>query len=233
MRIIGIFLVCFSTFISCGKAQTSQTTKLSAKESQTKLEQTPTLQIIDVRTPEEFQNGHIKNAMNLNINGREFEKQSETLDKSKPILVFCLSGGRSKKAVQYFEKNGFQEIYEMPGGMLEWRAENLPEVKKNSTTKGMRLQDFENRITSDKMVLVDFYADWCAPCIKMKPFLEKMASEMPDKMELVRINVDENAELCKTLNVSALPVLKLYKNKEVVWENIGFTEEKKLREQLK
>ena len=55
---------------------------------------------------------------------------------------------------------------------------------------------------------------------------------MPDKLKIIRINVDENTELCKELNVSALPVLKLCKNNKLVWENLGFVTEEEVRKQI-
>lgn len=53
---------------------------------------------------------------------------------------------------------------------------------------------------------------------------QKIASEMSDKVKIIRINADENTDLCKELNVSALPVLKLYKNKNIIWGNSGFAD---------
>ena len=55
---------------------------------------------------------------------------------------------------------------------------------------------------------------------------------MPNKLKIVRINADENTELCKELNVSALPVLKLYKNDKVAWENLGFVTEEEVKKHI-
>ena len=66
----------------------------------------------------------------------------------------------------------------------------------------------------------------------MEPYLKKMATEMPDKIKIIRINADENTELCKELNVSALPVLRLYKNDRVVWDNLGFVTEDEVKKQI-
>ena len=126
---------------------------------------------------------------------------------------------------------GFKNVYEMQGGMMKWRNASLPEIKA-STSAGMSLAQYNEMLKSDTAVLVDFYAEWCAPCKKIEPYLKKMASEMYDTVKIVRINVDENTELCKELNVSALPVLKLYKNNKLVWENLGFVTEDEVRKQI-
>lgn len=219
---------------SCSNGQPKQElSELSATEFLKKINATEDAVIVDVRTPEEFQKGHIQNALNLNWNGSEFEKQLATLDKNKTIFVYCLSGGRSRSAAAKMRKAGFEKVIEMPGGMMEWRAGNLPETKITTTGSGMSLAQYQSLLKSDKLVLVDFYADWCAPCKKMKPYLEKIALEMADKVTLVRIDADENAELCKQLNVTALPVLKLYKSNALVWDNEGYIEEESVRGQLK
>lgn len=218
---------------SCSNAQTKQvSSKLSATEFSEKLDTVKNAVIVDVRTSEEFQKGHIQNALNIDWNGSEFEQQLAMLDKDQPIFVYCLSGGRSSKAIAKMHEEGFTNLVEMPGGMMEWRANNLPEIKVDITGEGMDLGQYEALLQSDKLVLVDFYADWCAPCKKMKPYLEKIAVDMADTVTLVRIDADDNAALCKILNVVGLPVLKLYKSNELVWENIGYIGETGVREEI-
>lgn len=72
--------------------------------------------ILDVRTPSEFSKGHLINALNYDWNGNEFDKQIAPLDKSKPVFVYCLSGGRSSSAANKMRSSGFTQVYEMDGG---------------------------------------------------------------------------------------------------------------------
>lgn len=230
-----IFYFLFTALLlnGCGNAQSKQgPDKLSATEFSEKIGSLKNAVIVDVRTPEEFQKGHVPNALNLNWNGSEFDAQLATLDKDRPVYVYCLSGGRSGKAVEKMRQAGFANVIEMPGGMMEWRANNLPEIKAGPSGEGMSLEQYHDLLRSDKLVLVDFYADWCAPCKKMEPYLEKIAVDMAEKVELVRINVDENAALCKQLKVVGLPVLKLFKENGAIWEHTGFVGEAKVREVL-
>ena len=81
---------------------------------------------------------------------------------------------------------------------------------------------FNDIINGNDLVLVDFYADWCAPCKKMAPSLSEIQKEMGAKVEVVKINADQNKTLVKSLNVSALPTLMLYKNKKLIWTNSGY-----------
>ena len=96
----------------------------------------------------------------------------------------------------------------------------------------MSKQQFAELLNSDKLVLIDFYADWCAPCKKMKPYLEEISKDMADKVVLIRINADDNQALCNELKIEALPVLQLYKNKTLSWTNIGFIEKAEVEKQL-
>lgn len=232
-RLFSIVLVAI-LFNSCTNGQTQDTkTNLSATEFANKIKELPTAPIVDVRTPDEFSKGHLVNALNYDWNGSEFEKQIAPLDKSKPVFVYCLSGGRSSAAASQMRSDGFKEVYELSGGIMKWRGANLPETTDNKVaSNGMSKQQFDALINSDKLVLIDFYADWCAPCKKMKPYLEEISKDMADKVVVIRINADDNQSLCKELKIDALPVLQLYKNKTLSWSNNGFIEKAEVVKQL-
>lgn len=218
--------------LACGHAQTTDT-RLSAKEFARKIQKTPGAQVVDVRTPSEFKAGHIKDASNVDISSGEFKSMAAALDKSKPVFVYCLSGGRSASAAKYLRSEGYKEVYEMPGGMMEWRNKDMPEVRLTVTSEGMSVAEYEAMLSSGKIILVDFYADWCAPCKKMKPFIEKISQDMADRVTVIRVDADQNSRLCKALGVSALPVLKIYQEGKETWQHTGFVDEATLRAKLK
>ena len=85
--------------------------------------------VLDVRTPKEFREGHIKGATNLNFYARTFEQELAALDKSRPYLVHCAVGGRSSKAVKKMEQLGFTNIYHLEPGMKGWEKAGKPTVK--------------------------------------------------------------------------------------------------------
>ena len=220
-------IVLFFVFIVTGSIDaqiTKEQQSLTVKEFYQKIDTDKDVQLVDVRTPVEYLNGHLLNAMNIDWKADDFEEKSRALDKSKPVFVYCMSGPRSTAASTKLQEMGFENVYVMEGGMMKWRNADLPEIEK-SASAGMTVEHYNSLLKSETLVLVDFYAEWCAPCRKIEPYLKKIASEMPDKVKIIRINADENTELCKELNVSALPVLKLYKNNDVIWENLGFVEE--------
>ena len=79
--------------------------------------------IIDVRTPEEYAEGHIQGALNINVKSESFVTEIENLSKSDTLLVYCRSGRRSLYAAQVMVSFGFQKIYDLEGGFLNWESD--------------------------------------------------------------------------------------------------------------
>jgi thioredoxin len=172
----------------------------------------------------------IDNAINIDWNGDNFDGKIGNFDKSKPIFVYCMSGGRSKKAAEKLGELGFTKIYELQGGIMKWNAAGLSVP--SDKIIGMCSQEYNELLNTDKIVLIDFYAEWCAPCKKMTPFLLKMQKEMVDKVTIVRLNADENKTLISQMKIDELPTLIIYKNNQILWKHSGFISEEDLTKQL-
>lgn len=87
------------------------------------------VQILDVRTPEEYSEGHIQNAANYNVLASDFEDKVAVLDKEKPVMVYCKMGGRSSKAAAKLKEMGFKHIIDLEGGITSWKENNKAIVK--------------------------------------------------------------------------------------------------------
>ncbi|OXB23133.1 thioredoxin [Flavobacterium tructae] len=225
-----LFLILSVVFISCNEKKSGIIEEITPKDFAEKIKTTENAQILDVRTPEEFESNHIDNAVNVNWNGDDFETKVATYDKTKPVFVYCLSGGRSKKAAAKLNELGFTTIYELEGGIMKWNAEGFS--KPSTANAGMTMDEFNNLLKTDKKVLVDFYAEWCGPCKQMEPYLLKMQKEMADKVVIIRIDVDKNETLATQMKIEQLPTMILYENKAEKWKNIGFIKEEDLKKQL-
>ncbi|MGZ3861927.1 MAG: thioredoxin [Bacteroidia bacterium] len=224
------FLIAGAQLSSCQTGTAEKGGKISVDEFSKKINSEKDPQIIDVRTPEEVAGGYIKGAENIDWNGDNFVGRINKFKKEKAVYVYCLSGGRSSAAAAKMKSLGFQEVYDLKGGMMAWNNADMPVVKTSDTPEktGMSLSEYDQKINSEKLVLVDFNAPWCAPCKKMAPMLEELEAENKNKLVMVKINVDENKELAKALKITDLPVLILYKNGKSVYQKTGFTEKKEL-----
>jgi thioredoxin len=209
--------------------------KIPADDYDKKISATPNAQLIDVRTPEEYADGHLKNAVNINIKSGDFKDKINQLDKTKPVFVYCLSGGRSSSAANEMATMGFKEIYNLDGGIMKWRNDGKPVEQGNVKAKapGLTIDEFNKMVAGEKYSLVDYNAKWCEPCKKMMPVLEKIAEKKKDKMILVKIDADDNKDLMKQKGISSIPYLELYQNGKLIWTHNGTIEKEEFLKETK
>lgn len=189
--------------------------------------------LLDVRTAGEYSEGHIKNAINIDWYSPDFQAEVAKLDKSKPVFLYCKSGGRSGQAAQVLKNMGFTEVYDLDGGITSWKNEGLPLNNAEATKlQGLNLEEYQKLLDTDKLVLVDFYATWCTPCKKMDPFLKEIAEEKAGILELQKINTDKNTAIAQHLNITGIPTILLYKNKKMLWSHMGYIGKSELLEKI-
>jgi thioredoxin len=92
--------------------------------------------------------------------------------------------------------------------------------------------DFNSLIAQNNPILLDFYADWCGPCRSLLPTVEKLAKDYEGKIEIQKVNVDQNSELAAKFGVRSIPALFFLKDKQVVDQSTGALPEGVLREKL-
>lgn len=192
-------------------------------------------QIVDVRTPEEFAEGHIEGAQNIDWKNSDFAINVQALDKSKPVLVYCHSGNRSKSAAEYLSNNGFTAVYELEGGMSAWEAEGKAVQKPEPGAElenGVSLAQYDAFIKENKVVLVDFTATWCGPCKILAPSLHELEQEMPEKFKLLKVDVDRDRPVAQQMNIAAMPTLVLYKDGQIQWRNEGLVPKEMVAEKI-
>ncbi|HEX7366282.1 MAG TPA: rhodanese-like domain-containing protein [Pelobium sp.] len=109
------------------KAQTAKI--LSSSVFSDSLQTHENCSLLDVRTPEEFNGGHLKNATNLDFTNPDFKTNLVKLDKNKSYYVYCHSGKRSSGAATLMKSLGFKNVYELQGGIMKWKQDGMQTVK--------------------------------------------------------------------------------------------------------
>lgn len=120
-------ILALATVVSCQGQTGVQVLNVDAFEQ--KLNATPEKIILDVRTDEEYAQGRMKNATQIDYYQRDFKTEVAKLDKTKPVFVYCASGVRSNSAAKILKQQGFTEIYDLKGGLNAWTRSGKPVVK--------------------------------------------------------------------------------------------------------
>ncbi len=234
MKSVSIFLFFFLSMSLYG-CQAGEQESLNPKDFQAKIA-TENLQLIDIRTPQEFELGYINGAINIDFYNTAFVENIAKLDKEKPLALYCKSGGRTKDALRALANEGFKRIYALNGGLLSWEKDGLPLLlpKPTEPTKTtISISEFDKLVHSEKLVIIDFGAVWCGPCKMLKPVLDKISKDYASKnVKIVPIDVDDSRALSTAMKVNEIPLLLFYKNGELVERMIGFNQEETIKETI-
>jgi thioredoxin len=192
--------------------------------------------ILDVRTPGETAQGSLANASFINVNDRAFVQRINLIQKDKPIYVYCASGARSAKAADLLLKNGFTEVYNLLGGIRDWRASGYAVTQPNpgamNKEASLSLTDFEKILDTDKPVLIDFHTQWCAPCKKMNPIVDNLITVNKNQADILKVDVDQSNEIGEMLQIKGVPVFILFKEGKEIWRHSGAISQETLQNVL-
>jgi len=112
-------------FVSCKDKSVAEEVKVISVEEVREAMGNGEFQLIDVRTIEEFGEGHLKNAKNICVTDDDFKEKVAKLNRNEPVYLYCRSGKRSARAGEILREMGFTEIYDMDGGILKWNEEDF------------------------------------------------------------------------------------------------------------
>lgn len=224
------FLFLFSCFLSCS-GQTDQLTKTGPEDFE-KAISVANVQVLDVRTSKEFYTGHIKNALQADwTNFSQFSYRIQYLDKDKPVYIYCLVGGRSTAAADRMRKDGFKNVVELMGGINAWKQAEKP-LEGSTNEPQMTMEQYLAAISADKMILVDFGAAWCPPCVKMAPVIDELQNNKDLKFRLIKIDAGIHTNLMKAMNIEPIPLFIIYKKGKEVWRKEGIVSREEFLAQL-
>jgi len=124
-----IFPAFLLLFLSCTSTGEAQSKLLKPNDFESIMKQDNAVQLVDVRTPEEFNAGHLEGASHIDFYNADFKNRISKLDKNKPVMVYCAAGGRSASAADQFTSLGFTKVYDLNGGIRAWQSSGKKTVK--------------------------------------------------------------------------------------------------------
>ena len=204
---------------------------LPVESFEKKLQETSNAFLLDVRTAGEFGGGHLPKATNIDFRSPDFASKIKDLPKDKPVFVYCLSGGRSAQAAEMLRKEGFQ-VTELQGGYLKWttKLKPLEGVPSVSHDQAWDLSAFGKLIQGENAVVVDFYAKWCAPCLKMMPTVDKLSTDYKGKVTVLKVEADGNQAVLQKYEIDEIPSFLVFRKGKLLQKTSGFREEAQLKE---
>ena len=127
----GLFLVLAVLVTACSSGTDTASIELVSPEQAAEvIEDAPAgLVVLDIRTPEEYNEVRLDGAINVDYYATDFADQLDTLDKNNPYVMYCRSGNRSSDAVETMKDLGFTEVYEIDGGIVNWYEAGFPVVE--------------------------------------------------------------------------------------------------------
>jgi rhodanese-related sulfurtransferase len=223
MRII-IFLILILT-ISCSTNNVDYYSSISIDKAAELLESEDAI-ILDVRTKEEVSKGYIKDATFIDYYANDFKNKLNLIDKKKTIYVYCKSGGRSSKASEIISQMGFANVYNLEGGFMRWKLNDMPFNIDSASTQVLNndviLQsDIDSILLANSKVLLCISTQWCLPCKKMEPIINKIDLDLKDNIHILKLDPDYNPLIIKKYNILSLPTFVLYEDNFEVWRKNG------------
>jgi rhodanese-related sulfurtransferase/glutaredoxin-related protein len=227
-KLSSITCILFMTLTIQVKAQQNKF-KLSIDSVEAKINQSEQPQIIDARSAEEFVQNHLKSAINLSLDPAKSALQLNVFNKQQPVFVYAIGNYRSGLLAKKLRAQGFNQVYELPGGIANWIGSGKP--IETSGKEGLSLADFQKLVGTEKLVLVDFGSKYCPGCVKMAPVIDSVKSET--NVKVIRIELYDNTELANQLKIQVWPTIALYKDGEITWRKSGLIPKDEITNEVK
>ncbi|MCC6818258.1 MAG: thioredoxin fold domain-containing protein [Bacteroidia bacterium] len=220
LLIFFLMLVAACNSVSKSKVNSKDLSKLLSE---------PNVQILDVRTADEFKQGHIDKSINIDINHPKFDSLISVLYSSLPVYIVANSTENGEQGVTRMNILGFRQASYLDGAIKSWTdngfelVQDKPKVVYESDT----IPFLEARKGS-KLVMVDFNATWCKPCKMLEPAVTKVHDELAKDVIVYSIDTDVNPDLAREYQANSIPLLVFIKNGVEVHRSVGLISEPEL-----
>jgi rhodanese-related sulfurtransferase len=222
LLIIALVLSVFTSTLLAQSTTTQEILPLPVDSFASKINRQAKPQIIDVRTPEEYEMNHIRGAVSVNLKEEGYLKSIAGFDANKPVFIYAIQNYRSGLLATELRQKGYKEVYELKSGIASWIGAGYPYY--SSVKNGVSLADYKKIVSSKKLVLVDIGTRYCGACVKVGKLLDSLKTEGDQSYEIVKLELYNNPELAAALKeITAVPTVILYKGGKEVWKKTGLT----------
>ncbi|HTD98708.1 MAG TPA: rhodanese-like domain-containing protein [Mucilaginibacter sp.] len=179
-------------------------------------------QIIDVRTPEEFEINHINDAINIDLTKNNYLEGLKQFDKSKPVFIYAIQNYRPGLLARELREKGYTEVYELKSGIANWIGAGRPYY--SSAKNIVSLNEYKKLIADHRLVLVDIGTKYCGACVKVKKMVDSLKTENNNAYEILQLELYNNPRLAADLKeIQSVPTILFYKEGQLVWKKTGLT----------
>jgi phage shock protein E len=187
--------------------------------------------LIDLRSVNDFSNGHIFGATHIDFELPTYEWRFAELDTEQNLFIYCKDGKRSKEAAIYLESQGFNSVTVLKGGLRAWLNEGYSLTPEELIPPPeLTFEGFSRMLGQEHLVIVNFYLPGDRNCRTVEPVLDELAITYRKKIKILRIDMDHYTYLAAEMGIEYPPTLQLYENGNLCKVLKGVTKKKHIED---
>lgn len=192
----------------------------------------PTVQVIDLRNPEAFDEGHIKKAISAPYDNDNFQTLAQKIiQKDRTLFLYCQTGSEGRNASIFLKDLGYNEVYFLDSGFTNWTSSSKPYVCSRNNNKPIalyRVGDINKTIENNEKVFLFLNAPWCKHCKVMEPIISRNTG-INTGIKMLKIDISKERVIAEHFRANETPTLIYFQNGKQVWKYSGEILEKDLR----
>jgi len=226
-------LICVSVFlISCFSKKSDQLQSINVDEMEGLMRPYANLQIVDLRTTEDFISAHLPGAINIDRNSPTFDKEIAGLNAKEPVFFYCENGTNSALVAKDLAKRNFSKVYDIIGGYAAWTGANkkVLQVDRVARPEPVTRLEYNSIVKKSELVLFQFSPSSVDPAVlnKIDGMVASVVKPKAGEINFIKYNYQDQVSLARDLKVNNLPTLILYRSGEEVWRYEGMIEKTEL-----
>lgn len=214
------------------RAQAQDIQSLDSETFAFALRHDPNAQLVDLRSQNAFDEGHIKKAISAPYENDNFENLAKKLiEKNRTLFLYCQTGTEGRNASIFLKDLGYREVYFLDGGFTQWTASSKPYVSSRSTNSAIAsytVDDINKALANSDKVLIFLEAPLCKQCKSMEPILLRNVG-ISKGIKFLKIDINKELAIAEHFKAKETPTYIYFKNGKQIWKYSGELLEKDLQ----